>query len=317
MSGAAEVYQPQHRDPRQVVLGGLAAVLGGVCFGLYLPVQKHALSQVSPAFLNWAQMTTLLVIGLPVHLYINRADPWPRRGEVLWLVCFGLMASQFFYLRNVGVKLTGPTTGGVILATEVLFSFIFSIVIFRNRVSAKSVVGAALLAVGVLLAMRVSRGAMRLQPFGCFLLLTTAFGVAVNAVNIKLHFNRMPNLLATLANALCQCAFWTVLLGGSGRLGQVTHLGHGWLPFEIVAGAALIGGNLVFYYYSMKRCPLWMARSLALVAPAVAMLGDRFFLGSHISGGQIAGLVAVTAGAAIIIHASRQSGGELIAVSGD
>ena len=292
-------------------------MLGGVCFGLYLPLQKHALAQVSPAFLNWAQMAALLAIGLPVHLCVNRPNLLPRRSEVLWLVFFGVTAALFFYLRNVGLKLTGPTTGGVLLATEVLFSFVFSVVIFHNRVSGRSLVGAALLAGGVLLAMRVSRGAMRLEPTGCLLILTAAFGVAINAVNIKLHFNHMPNLLVMCANAGCQTLLWTAILGGTGQLGEVSDLAHGWLWVDVVLGALLIGGNLVLYYYSMKRCPMWMARSLSLVTPAVAMLGDRFFLGSQISASQIAGLVAVTAGAAIIICVSGRNGGEVITVSGD
>jgi drug/metabolite transporter (DMT)-like permease len=317
MSGGQEASPPLHCDSRQVLFGAVAAVLGGVCFGLYLPVQKHALAEVSPAFLNWAQVTAILAVSLPLHLAVNRRNPWPRPSEAGWLVCFGLTAAVLFYLRNVGVKLTGPTTGGVILSTEVLFSFVLSIVVFRSRVSARALVGAVLLAAGVLLAMRVSRGAMRLEPTGCILLLTTAFAVSVNAVNIKLHFNRVPNLLVVVGNTVCQSLLWTALLGGTGRLGEVHDLAHGWFGLEVLAGAALIGGNLFFYYYSMKRCPMWMCRSLTLVAPAVAMLGDRFMLGSHISAGQIAGLIAVTLGAVIIVHASRQNGGELVAVSGD
>ncbi len=299
--------QLSSQERRQRLKGYAAIVASAICSGTMWPVQKDLMTEVSPLQANWLMIVPALVMVAIIY-------PWRRRGRKLippgaplgWLALFAIFASAIFYTRNVGTHLTSATTAALVVRMELAIVFVLSYLILRTRVSAAGWLGTVVLLAGALSAMGISCGELSFAALGIGALLIAAMLTAANAIIIKLNFNRISSDLPTTASIVCQAVVFSAILLASGRMGEtVATLASPRVAIEGVLLGALLLWTLLFYYYSIKRIPLWSCRILSLVAPVVATLGDHFWLGSTISQGQLVGLFAVLVGAGLVIMSSR------------
>jgi len=303
---------PQERSRR--LKGYVAIVASSVCSGSMWPVQKDLMTEVSPLQANWLMIVPALAMILVIY-------PWRRRGQQLipqgapigWLALFAIFASAIFYTRNVGTHLTSATTAALVVRLELAIVFVLSYLILKSRVSAAGWIGTLVLLVGALSAMDISFSELSFAALGIAALLTAAMLTAANAIIIKLNFNRISSDLPTAASIVCQTVVFSAILLATGRMGEtVAALASAKVVVEAVLLGLLLLWALLFYYYSMKRIPLWSCRILSLIAPVVAVLGDHFWLGSTISHGQLVGLFVVLIGAGLVIMSSRDDTSERV-----
>ena len=82
-------------------------------------------------------------------------------------------------------------------------------------------------------------------------------------------------------------------------------MGYPWLAALVGLGSVVWGGNLVIYYFALKRAPMWAVRMLTLSGLPVATLADLLVLRAPVAGGHLLGLIAAMLGAALVILAER------------
>ncbi len=300
-----------HNQPRRSVAAGYtAAIITGASMGLTWAVQKYVLSQeiLGPASLNWLNMIGLSLIVWPAYLIRFRRKAFGHDKPYGWLCLFALIAASIFYLRNVGVHISGATTSAVVTRSEVVFIFLLSYFVLREPVSALGWFGALVLVMGALRTAGLGSAELTVNFIGIAALVGSALGVALNAVIIKLHFGRSPNELVILASATVQTIVFSGIVPGTGKLHEVSAaLGNPALLGLVALGSVIIAAQLFAYYYAMKRAPMWAVRILALTGVPVATLLDRFALHSRVTSAQLEGLVAVLLGAVLVILSGRES----------
>lgn len=295
--------------------GYTAALLSGVAVGLVWALQKHVLDQkiVGPAGLNWLNMLGINLIIWPAYLIRYRRNLFPAATPFKWLGLFACIAAGIFYCRNLGVGMTGATTAAVVTRSDVAFVFVLSYLVLRQRVNAWGWAGTVLLLLGALRVAGVGLGPLSFDGAGLTVLLASAAGVAVNALIITLHFNRIPNELVILASATVQAILFAVIVPAGGGMGGVAQVFAEPRVLGLIAlGSAMIAANLFTYYYAMKRAPMWAVRMLALTGAPVAALADHFVLHAPVTAAHLQGLAAVLIGAPLVILSagnSRTKGG--------
>ena len=300
------------KPPWATAAGYLAALMSGGIMGLTWVVQSRVLSLgvVGPAELNWLNMIGLCLIVWPMVLLRHRGRVVPRGTPVGWLVVFSLTAACIFYLRNVGVGLCGATTAAVVNRIEIALVFVLTYLVLHQRVRPWGWVGAAVLVAGTLRVAGVGSGGLAYNLIGLAALVVSAAGIATNALIITTHFHRVANERVILFSATIQVIVFSILVPAiAGAEGIQAALGNPYVLKLAGLGTLGIASNLFAYYYAMKRAPMWMVRILALVGPPTAMVADHFILGSPITAAGVQGLVAVLAGATVVILSGRGSSG--------
>lgn len=287
-----------HADPR--MRGHLAMVLHALCGGAYWPVQKHLLRYAPPAQLNWLQMVLLLALMAPLcaprwRSILTSRPPWVQ------LVAFGTLAAIIFYARAYGINVTTASTAVIVTRSEAVFSLVLSYLLLGQYITGWAWAGAALLAVGSFAPLSLSSSGVSSHPIGVLALLICALGTAFNGVIIKRYLTSTSNAFIVFTSGFCQAVLFTIILLPGGAWRAAAPLLAPELLGELLLSVLLVAGMLYLYYYALERIPLANARIMALMIPTVAVLGDHFWLGSALGYGQAAGLLAVTAGAALVI----------------
>lgn len=288
--------------------GYLAALASGLIMGVSWVVFKLQLNveALGPADVNWLNMLGVGIIIVPVYLIRYRGRLFPAGQPYPWLLLFAVSAAGIFYLRNVGVDLTGATTSAIVARSETAFVFILTYVVLRERVRALGWLGTVLLLVGALHTVGIGSTELSFPIAGVIALIAAALLIALNALIIKLYFGGVRNEMAILASAVVQTVIFSVVVPVFVGLDGLRHvLAHPPLIGLIALAAATIVANLFLYYYAMKRAPMWAVRVLALVAIPTAVAGDYFVLGAPITMNAVQGMLLVIIGALVIIQAGR------------
>jgi drug/metabolite transporter (DMT)-like permease len=288
---------------RGAALLGFAAGAGSsVCVGLLFVVQKDLLRHLDPATLNWLEMIVAAAISTLVVVSAPGERRFPQRRLLPFVGLFTAIACVIFYTRNVGVEFTNATTGAVVIRTEVAMVMLLSWAVLHVKPDLCGWIGAALLLVGAVLSLDVALEKLRFTPWGTLALFLSAAGISVNALIIKTRFGGLSDAVIVLSSALVQSVVFGLIVLATGTWPAAAHaISDAGVLARLVAGGAFIFGALYLYYRAMKLIPMWVARTLSLLVPPIAMLGDHVWLGSTITPGQIGGVVAVTIGAGLVI----------------
>ncbi len=271
-----------------------------VC-GSYWPIQKYLTGYISPAELNWLQMVVITGFMIPPCLLRRRVL---YRAPAPWrlLLLFSLVSAVIYYSRNLGIQLTSASTGAIVTRSDLAFSIFLAYLVLGHVVTRWAWVGTGFIAVGALLAMQISLQDLRFNLLGLGALLVCSMGVAVNGVIFQKSFTRLSSEFVLGVMAACQTVIFTAILLPRGELAQVADLlANPPLAALGILSAGVIVGMLFTYYAALRRIPLANVRILALMIPALAMVGDHFVLHSPLSGSQVGGLIIVTLGAALVI----------------
>jgi drug/metabolite transporter (DMT)-like permease len=274
----------------------------GVFAGLMYGVNKQLTGQVSALPVTFIEAVVATALLLPWYVLRFRSNLWPKRTPWAWLLTFGLTAVILFYFRTLGVALTGPTTASLVTRFEIVLVLLYSALFLTEKPSVMGWVGSAALVLGMLAALDLHSANAVVRLTGVAAALACAAGIAINAIIIRLHLNRVRNELIALGNVTTQSLVLPLFVLFAGEMGMVTRaVSEPRQLVLLIVGGACIPAMLVTYYYAMKRIPMWSCRLLNLVTPVVALLLDHFWLHSRISLGQIMGLALVMGGAALVI----------------
>lgn len=102
--------------------------------------------------LNTVQMGTAAVLGVTVALFTGEGFPLAQPTGYLSVLYLGAISTMLaFLLQTASQQFTKGTETAIILSTESVFGMLFSAFFLREQISARMLIGAALILAGVLI----------------------------------------------------------------------------------------------------------------------------------------------------------------------
>ncbi len=276
---------------------GLLAMLVVVVWGLNFVVIKMGLHNMPPMMLAGLRF---LLVAFPAMLFVAR----PKIPFRL-LVAYGLTISfgQFAFLF-CAIKFGMPAgLASLVLQAQAFFTIILGVVVFRERLQTKQIVGIALAVIGVLILIEGSLGGQHVALLGFMLTLAAAFSWACgNIFNKKImQLESRPPILSLVvwSATIPVLPFFvaSLLMDGPATMLQslaaidlTTILSLIYLAFVATIIGYGIWGSL------LGRYETWRVAPLSLLVPVVGMASAAVLLDETLSGRQMVGAVLIMAG---------------------
>ena len=267
-----------------VIIGYLSAIVAAVLFGSVSTLAKPMLSTINPIVLS---SIIYLIAGLFFTPSASRARSkitMKYYGLILTSAIAGATIAPIIFF--VGLKLSTAADTALLANGETVFSILFALLIFKERLS------------------RVGYIAVTLILGGVFLVTTNLdFNSSIFKLNIGNVFVIASTIIWGLDNNICKIIVRRVdvsrliqlkaLIGGSILLGTVFILG---IPFNIqreqLLPVVLLGVfgfaiSLYLYLHSIKRIGVVKASSLLSLSAVFGLVFAIIFLHELISVNQI------------------------------
>jgi drug/metabolite transporter (DMT)-like permease len=266
-----------------VIIGYLSAIVAAVLFGSVSTLAKPMLSTINPIVLS---SIIYLMAGLFFTPSASRARSKITKyyGLILTSAIAGATIAPIIFF--VGLKLSTAADTALLANGETVFSILFALLIFKERLS------------------RVGYIAVTLILGGVFLVTTNLdFNSSIFKLNIGNVFVIASTIIWGLDNNICKIIVRRVdvskliqlkaLIGGSILLGTVFILG---IPFNIqreqLLPVVLLGVfgfaiSLYLYLHSIKRIGVVKASSLLSLSAVFGLVFAIIFLHELISINQI------------------------------
>ncbi len=128
------------------LLAATLAVVNGIASGGEVSFSKKLTGEYSPLYLTWLSWIIIFITNTPVSILLREVQYLPS-FDMVWLYQLGYtFVSIFgFWLIIKGLKYTEASIGGLVGLLEIVFSILFGIVIFSEKLTSNVTWGALLI----------------------------------------------------------------------------------------------------------------------------------------------------------------------------
>ncbi len=128
------------------LLAAVLAIVNGIASGGEVSFSKKLTGNYSPLYVVWLSWIIILLTNMPISLLIGETQHL-LSSDIVWLYQLGYtIASIFgFWLIIKGLKYIEAGIGGLIGLLEIVFSILFGIIIFSERLRPTVIIGALLI----------------------------------------------------------------------------------------------------------------------------------------------------------------------------
>lgn len=269
----------------------------------YYAASKVTVAATGSAFLAGLALRSAAFVFLTAQLAAQKKlGNVFRQGKTAYIL---LLIGVFGYLldtfANLGYAHGSLSAGTALLKTDVLMVNIATVAIYKKKLYASDWAGTAVMLAGVLMVLGVDPRGFTLNWYDLFFI-ASALCVSINAFVIKAaqddcgadtdmiaYYNNFTVLLLFLVSSVA-----------AGDIKSPADFGGG---FWWVVAAGGLAQTLIywFYYRNLKRYEVWTVKLYLLLMPVLSCVVGAVFLGERLTGGRIAGIGIVLAGAAIIL----------------
>jgi drug/metabolite transporter (DMT)-like permease len=281
---------------RGVAAGLLVVLLWASAFPA-IRVAAPAMGSIGLSFVRLA----VALVALATLAALQRIR-LPRRADLGWILAAGFFGMAAYQLLLNESELTVPAgTASIIVSAAPLVSISVAWVLYRERITAMTVVGSAIALAGVALVCLARAG----------LSWSSSVWLVIGAMVVQGVYHPLQRPLMRTRTAL-EVATYTML---AGTLMTLPALGHGWaqLTAAPVSGwiAAIYLGLLPsalgfwLWAYAAGRLPVAVSTSLLYLVPPVAVVIAWVWLAELPTAPELAGGLVVIAGVLVILQGPR------------
>lgn len=284
-----------------------------VAWGLEYVVVKWATAALSPVAIGMVIFATASLLLASV-LGVRRLLGYPlrqrgdRQGRLLvFLLVIGLISSLCNILWIFGQRLTTPANVSALARTDILFTILFSVTLFKEPVPKASLIFAPLMLAGIYLTTEIDLAEMHHGNPGDYMVILSALLLSANAYIIKRTIRGVSEILVAFCNTAMNAVTFAVI-------GWISGLWNTPLfqqaPLSVWAMTAF-GGSCTFvffvgYYAALNRLPVFEVRLLCLLVPIITILVSWRYLNLLPTRLQGLGIALILAGAAFLILTTRR-----------
>lgn len=134
------------------LLAAILAVVNGIASGGEVSFSKKLTGNYSPLYVSWLSWIIILITNAPVSILFGEVQHSPS-FNLTWLFALGYaLTSLFGFLLIIkGLKYVEAGIGGLIGLLEIVFSILFGIIIFSEKLSFKIILGGLLIIIAAAL----------------------------------------------------------------------------------------------------------------------------------------------------------------------
>jgi O-acetylserine/cysteine efflux transporter len=261
-------------------------------WGLNFPIAKLGLAELPPILmmaLRFALVALLLCPFMPL--------PRDKLGGIL--VVAVLLGGFHFSLMFTGLSRIDASAAAILTQSQVLFSTLLGIVVYRDRLSRRLVAGMLLAFLGVALVAGEPRFGS--DPWPILMILGAALVWALANVAFKrigaIHPFALSGWMAFFAAPQLCLTSWVLESGQSTAVAAADWRAWAALLYNAVVVTIISYG---MWYPLVRKHPMSFLMPFTLLVPVVGVLSSVLILGDRVTWQMAAGGLATIAGIAII-----------------
>ena len=249
------------------------AILSALFFSLNVPVSKFLLQTISPYWL-----ASLLYFGAGLGMLLFRFFGKRKvdskieiRHQIKWfalMIFLDILAPTLFL---IGVNTTDGVVVGLLSNTELIFTLVVALIVFKEKLSPTLWLSLSLIFIGVFLS-NIPDGSFQFQIGQLWILFAMALWGLENNVSRKLSFGNPLNvvMIKGLATGIGTMIVSVVLLETIPSIVDII--------IALFAGFVIYGGSLIFYVFSQRTLGAARVQMIQSFAPlAGGLLAFLFF----------------------------------------
>jgi drug/metabolite transporter (DMT)-like permease len=246
--------------------GFLLALISAFFFSLNVPIAKWLLNEISP---YWLASLLYFGAGLGTYLYrrfsqkiaFKKTPLIHKRFWVVLMIVLDIIAPIFFF---VGVQQTDGSTVGLLSNTELLFTFLFALFLFKETLKIHTIFALGLIAFAVIIN-NLNQVVVLTWSQAWILIATLAWGLE-NNVSKKLSIGDPFEVVVIKGFATgIGTAIITLVIGDA--FPPIF-----WFLIALVLGFIVYGGSLIFYVFSQRKLGATPVQIIQSFAPLVGGL---------------------------------------------
>ena len=249
----------------------------------------------------------LLGLTLAGRRVFGRGERMPKapgsgqraRLPIRTMLLVGVVGITVNVLGLWAVKLTRVVNVATLARADALFSLVLSAWVFGEPIGRRAWFFVPVMLGGIGLLTGFLLHPLEVGNPGDYLILASAFGVALNAYAIKKAVQSVSGLVVGCVNSTMIGLFFVILVACQSR--------EVWQDVTAEAWAALVMLGVLAYLFfasyntALRSIPVWKVRLVCLLIPVVAALTAWAWFGDRPSSVQVLGMGLILAGAAGII----------------
>lgn len=135
-----------------VNIGDILTLICAVAFAFDIFYTNHFVKKEDAISLTIVQFVTAAILGVSAVLIQGDMPTSIENEAVLAIIYLAVFSTTIAYVcQNVGFKYTTATKGAIILSLEALFGMIFSVLFLHEAMTARLIIGAAIIMGAILL----------------------------------------------------------------------------------------------------------------------------------------------------------------------
>lgn len=288
----------------------IAVLLAGICWGVISLFVNIFTSWGVSALTVACLRLTVTAVSLVVFSLIFKRSAFKvkiRHLPLLFSVgIFGLMGTMFSY--QTAITMTSASVASILMYTSPIFIFIFSIVVFKEKVTIGKIIALSLAVVGCVFVSGIIDGGI-FTVEGILMGLLSGVTYALYSIIGVFALRHYDSLTVTIYGFIISAVFGFIFMD-YGAIGSAMNIVAS--PFIVVL--AIIGVAVVctiapysLYTWGLRRMEASKAGILACIEPIVATLVGIFCLSQPTTIFQIVGIVCVV-GAIVLLQISNKKG---------
>jgi len=275
--------------PRDVLL----ALVVMLVWALNFPISK----------LGFVDFPPILFMALRFAIVAALLCPFfhPPRAKLKQIMLVSVTLGTFhFSLMFSGLARTDSATAALLVQSQVPFAALLAALVFKDRLTARSIVGMAIALLGI--ALIVGEPRFGSDPLPVAMILGAAFAWAVANIQFK-QIGPIDGFALTgwMAFFACPQLFVLSLILEDHHLAAITHAGwHGW---GAVAYGAIVITILSYglWYPLMRKYAVNQVIPYTLLIPPLTVAGSYLILGDRLDWQSVLGGATTIVGVAIIV----------------
>lgn len=274
----------------------------------YIVLSKVAVSYL-PVFMVGLLSRSVAVVGLSLLVLFNRQGKFLIKfnGKGRLLILIGVFAFLLDVSAFIGLRYSTAINGSILLRTDILFTIIIGHLLLRERLNRTDWPSITGMAIGSVMVMDLDLREFQFHYLGDMMFLVSAALIVCNAFIIKMKLADIQNgVIAFYNNLVATLCYLLFFLIQGDYLKMSLVLASPKLKFVLISMGVFDVLLLITYYYSLKRLPVWIVRTLLLLIPLFGIILSRVFLKEVMEPIQICGMAIVLLGALGIILGRRK-----------
>mgnify|MGYP005811137191 FL=1 len=232
-------------------------------------------------------------------------------GAVRRLLCIGMLGFLLDATAFIGLSMASAGLGTALLKCDILFVNLISVFVYHQKFTKFDWIATFVMLFGVVLVLGLDPSDLDVMNFGNVFFILSALFVAINAFVIKSvqtdPVNPISDDVVAYYNNLITMVLFIIASLVTGHISQLPMV----LENSYLAGALVLSGIgqtliYVFYYYNLRRFPVWLVKIFLLLMPIVSALISFVLFGETMSVIQCAGIAIVLVGAIGILAEQRR-----------